>query len=129
MQFENNLRIKYNSIGIKSFLTSNHKKHIRGCDINDLSSQYYASVKIANTYQKTQYVKYNNDIIKLKSLLSILRYNHIKYYISEINNVTHKQYITIFNKDGSYNTIQITNTNKCLLNNKIDRKLQKKIYN
>lgn len=129
MQFENNLRIKYNNIGIKHFSISNHKKHIRGNDINDLSSQYYTSVKIANTYQKTQYVKYNNDIIKLKSLVSILRYNKIKYYISDINNITHTQYITIFNKNGSYNTIKIITTNKCILNNKIDRKLQKKIYN
>ena len=118
----NNLRCKYNATNVHH-TNARTRTRLRGYDIIDKSRQYYATIRIANTYEKTEYVKYNGSIQKLKSVISQLRYKHNQYYIN-----SDRTYITILenNVPVSY---KITYTNACLVKgNKIDRKQQARIY-
>ena len=116
-----NLRCKGNSVGVK-YVSSRCKTRLRGFDIIDKSRQYRASVNIASTYTKTEYVKYNGKIVKLKSMIAQLRHAHIQWYVS-----SDRKYITT-NENGK-TTYKITITNGCIVkNNFTDKKQQARIY-
>lgn len=118
----NNLRCVYNRVGV--LYTSGRKsKRLRGQDINDKSRQYYATIRIANTYNKTEYVKTSGGIIKLKSFIAQLRHNKNKWYIDPS-----REYITT-NENG-ITTYKISYTNACVVkNNTTDKKQRSRIYN
>ena len=118
-----NLRVKYNTLGVLS-CNARKNKRLRGYDIIDKSRQYRATITIANTYTKTEYVKYNGNIIKLDTMIKQLRRAHKQWYIN-----SDRTYITIM-IDNKPQSIKITYTNGVLVkHNTIDRKQYKKIYN
>lgn len=117
-----NVRCKLNCVGVK-YVSNRTSTRLRGFDIIDKSRQYRASVNIASTYRKTEYVKYNGKIVKLKSMIAQLRHAHLQWYVS-----TDRKYITT-NENGK-TTYKIVYTNGCIVkSNKIDRKQQQRIYN
>ena len=123
--YNHNLRVNYNSIGVNYLTSGTHKKHLKGSDLIDKSKQYKNSIKIASTYTKTHYVKYNKKTLKLKSLVTILKHDKIKFVIS-----SDYRFITIFNSDNSYNTYNIIYSNGALVKGaKKDYKVARKLYN
>ena len=118
-----NIRVIRNDVGVL-YGGARKSKRLRGYDLLDHSREFAQSVRIANTYAKTEYVKYNNEIIKLKSLCARLKHAHIKYYIN-----SDYTYITIQN-GKSYTTHKISYTNACVVkHNHIDKTQYKKLYN
>ena len=116
-----NLRCKYNAVGVK-YVSNRSSTRLRGLDMLDKSRQYRASVNIASTYRKTEYVKYNGKIVKLASMIAQLRHAHLQWYVS-----TDRKYITT-NENGK-TTYRITITNGCMVkHNTLDKKQQKRIY-
>lgn len=119
-----NIRVIKNDYGIKYQTGANHKKHIRGNDILDTSSQYKASMKIASSYNNTSYVKYNNKAIKLNNYIKMLRKNRIQYDIKN-----HTLYYKN-KRTGNIENIEIFTSNKIKIKyTSKDYKLAKILYN
>lgn len=117
-----NLRCKGNAVGV-NYVSKRTATRLRGLDMLDKSRQLRASVNIASTYSKTEYVKYNGKVVKLASMIAQLRHAHLQWYVS-----TDRKYITT-NENGK-TTYRITITNGCIVkHNYTDKKQQKRIYN
>lgn len=129
----NNYRCKYN--GDMLALTNTRKngtKH-RGLDYADKSKQYYTSVALANTYAKTEYIKYNKQLVKLSQLLTTFKHTN---RVNKRTNVNYKieWYITrdrkliYIKENGILTKYTISYTNGVLIKNRVDRKQQARIY-
>ena len=121
MQNNYNLRIVYNVYGANNF-NSTKKIRIKGQDLNDKSTYYYNTIKVVNTYEKTNYIKIDKTFIKLKDYIIQLKKAHIKYVIS-------KDAKTITNK-ATNKTYNIRYTSKAIIEgNKKDYKMAARLYN
>jgi hypothetical protein len=115
------IRVNYNTIGV-NIASGRNSKRLKGYDILDKSKQYYNSMLIAKTCNNTQYVKINNNYIKLKDYRIQLKKAHVKYYIS-----SDLKYITRLDTMTTYNIIE---TNKMLIDgHKKDIALSHKLNN
>ena len=118
------VRVYYNAIGVKYF-KSQKSKHLKGCDLLDKSTQYKNSIRVANSMDKTLYVKINEiskQYIKLDKALKILKHYKHQYIINNNN-------LIVKYNDYNIQTYYIKETNACLLKHKKrDNKQYNKIY-
>ena len=118
-----NIKTYNNSYCFKYFTSGLSKKHITGKDLIGKSKENTASMRLAKSYNNTEYVYYNNSYIKLNSYIKILRKNRLKYTIKDYK-------IDVINKDKSITTLNIIISNKIKNTyTKKDYALSKKVYN
>ena len=118
-----NIKTYNNSYCFKYFTSGLSKKHITGKDLIGKSKENTASMRLAKSYNNTEYVYDNNSYIKLNSYIKILRKNRLKYTIKDYK-------IDVINKDKSITTLNLIISNKIKNTyTKKDYALSKKVYN